>query len=76
MGLDFLASLFELGSSYSVINSTRSMLSSTIMLKSKETFGKHSLIIRLCKGVWNQRPQLPRYSTTCDISAVIEILDS
>jgi integrase len=73
LGLDFLAELFEGGLSYSTINTARSALS-TVVVCNHGTFGTHPHVIRLMKGIYNQRPPLSRYSTTWDVNTVLIFL--
>ena len=70
-GLKFLTMLYHSGLGYSGINTARSALSSVIILKDGITFGKHPLVCRFMKGVFQLRPSLPRYTTTWDINIVL-----
>jgi integrase len=74
MGLEFLAELFEQGQSYSSINTARSALSTIILCDNRITFGTHPQVIRLMKGVFNQRPALSRYGVTWDVNIVLNFL--
>ena len=38
--------------------------------------GKHPLVTRLVKGVFNMRPPLPRYSSTWDLQVVLDHIES
>ena len=33
--------------------------------------GQHLLVTRLLKGVFNERPPLPRYTSTCNVQSVL-----
>ena len=43
-------------------------------MEGTETLGQAPLIKKFMKGVFNLRPQLPRYSTTWDVNIVLEFL--
>ena len=73
-GIDFLASLYEEGLGYSAINTARSALSSVLTLPGNVTFGKHPLVTRFIKGVFELKPSLPRYNHIWDVSVVLEHL--
>ena len=64
-GLNFLASLFQSGSSYSAlvpyVNTARSALSSILSMQDNTKFVSHPLVSRLLKGVFEHRPSLPKY---------------
>ena len=38
--------------------------------------GQHPIIIRLVKGIFNVRPPIPRYSSTWDVQAVLDYIES
>lgn len=77
-GINFLAHCFEQGLGYSSINTARCALSSIMVhpMNTDTTFGSHPLVQRFMKGVFNQRPSLPRYSSTWDTSIVLNYLDN
>ena len=72
MALDFLSMLYEKGSSYSAINTARSMLSSILQLdiNSSTPFGQLPIVRRFMKGIFELRPALPRYKSIWDLSVV------
>ena len=70
--LDFHARQFAEGKQYQTINSYRSAISMTHTLIDGAVVGKHPLVTRLMKGVFNRRPPQPRYAFTCDVGTVIE----
>ena len=74
MVLDFLTELYEQGQQYSSLNTARSALSSVIVLAGDVPIGKHPLVCRFLKGVFQERPALPRYVDTWDISLVLNYL--
>ena len=74
MILDFLTELYEQGQQYSSLNTARSALSSVIVLSNEVPAGRHPLVCRLLKGVFQERPALPRYVDTWDVSLVLNYL--
>jgi dihydroorotase len=54
----------------------RSALSALLSLGYKDSLGEHPLIKRFMKGVFNQRPALPRYQHIWDVNIVLEYLAS
>ena len=70
----FLSQLFENGLSYSAINAARCTLSSVLHKFDGVPFGQHPIVIRVMKGIYNERPQLSRYGSTWDIDIVLEFL--
>ena len=73
--LDFLAQLFEDSYGYSTVNTTRSALSSIILVDSgQQPVGKHPLVHKFTKGIFNQTPALPRYTHTWDVDTVLRFL--
>lgn len=69
--IKFLNHLFKKGASYSTLNTARS----TISLISLHDINKNGLISRFLKGVYKQRPIKPKYSTTWDVSPVLNYLE-
>ena len=67
-------SLFDSGLDYSVINTARSALSSILGQFDGQVFGKHGLVIRFMKGVFNARPTRARYLATWDVQTVLSYL--
>jgi hypothetical protein len=74
--LDFLTTLFKPGLSYESINAERSALSALGIVFDDFIIGKHPLVIRFCKCVFNMRPPKARYKETWDVSKSIEYLKS
>ena len=60
---------------YSVLNSARGMLSSFATIEGYDA-GKHPLVCRYMKGVYNSNPSLPKRSFTWDAGAVVRYLSS
>ena len=70
--LNFLADLYHSGSSYSAINSARSSLSSTLLLRESATpIGSDPLVSRFLKGAFVNRAALSRYKHLSDVDIVL-----
>ena len=67
----FLTELFNSGFSYSAINTARSALSA-IETSGTKSIGSHPLICRFLKGVYEEKPPKPKYSTIWDVSLVLK----
>ena len=72
---NFLAHLFTQGYSYNSLNSYRSAISSVHEKRDGYNVGQHPLVTRLLKGVFNDRPPLPRYSSTWNVQTVLNYLE-
>ena len=70
--LEFLRHLFEQGLSYSSINTARSSLSSIF---SSPPVGENPLVIRFLRGIYNIKPNLPKYVATWDVSVVLKYIE-
>ena len=73
-GVNFLAELYKAGVGYSALNTSRSALSTVCKFPNNHTFGTHPLVTRFMKGVFENRPSLPRYSVTWDVNVVLDYL--
>ena len=73
---NFLASLFEEGYQYNSVNAYRSAISSVHEKVDGVDVGQHPTITRLLKGVFNDRPPLPRYSSTWNVQTVLDYIKS
>ena len=71
---DFLTSLFQRGLKYRTVNGYRSMLSSFMPPIDNCPIGQHSYIIRLFKGVFNERPPVKRLIPNWDLSFILDCL--
>ena len=71
--LEFLHVLRKINLGYSVLNSARGMLSSFATIEGYDA-GKHPLVCRYMKGVYNSNPSLPKRSFTWDAGAVVRYL--
>ncbi|CAK1601399.1 unnamed protein product [Parnassius mnemosyne] len=66
--ISFLVDLYENGASYGSINSHRSALS----LLLGNNIGSDERIKRLLKGIYRQKPSLPKYTSTWDPKTVLD----
>ena len=73
---EFLAEYFHEGVSYSMVNTARSALSSIFPAKDGTPFGKHSLIVRLLRGMLKQKPFLPRYTVNTDVAKMLQYISN
>ena len=71
-GINFLAGLFEKGLGYSGLNTARSTLSSIITLSNNINHGTHPMNGRFLKGVFENRPSLPRDNSIWDVRLVLD----
>ncbi|KAI9550901.1 hypothetical protein GHT06_004520 [Daphnia sinensis] len=72
----FLSDYFHSGKSYSTVNVARSMLSSTLSLSSESLeLGRNPLVVNLMRGVYNEKPPVPKYTATWDPSVVLMHLE-
>ena len=64
-GAEFLTKYYNTSKcEYSSLYTARSPLSSVLSSSNGNTFGKHSLIQRMLKGIFKLNPSLPRYTVT------------
>ena len=77
MGAEFLTQYFyQTTVDYSSLNTARSALSTIIEPTNGVTFGNHPLIKILLKGIFKERPTLPRYTVTYDVNKVFLYMKS
>ena len=62
--------LHYFGKGYCVLNSARGMLPSFATTEGYDA-GKHPLVCRYMKGVYNSNPSLPKRSFTWDAGAIV-----
>ena len=74
--VNFLASLHKDGYQYNSINSYRSAISSVHEKVDGFSIGQHPLVTKLLKGVFHDRPPLPRYTATWKVDVVLGYLKS
>ena len=76
-GAQFLATLFHSTKlKYSSFNVTRSALSIFFAPVNGVPFGKHPVITRMMKGIFKERPSLPKYTVTYEASVVLNFMTS
>ena len=73
---NFLAQLFEEGYQYRSLNAYRSAIGSVHEKIDGVEVGKHPLIARILKGVFNNRPPRPKYNSVWDVNQVLSWLKS
>ncbi|CAG2188300.1 unnamed protein product [Mytilus edulis] len=61
---------------YSSLNLARGALSSLGLTIDSIPVGRHAMVIRYMKGIFNLRPPRPRYESTWDVSKVLQFLRS
>ena len=59
-----------------MVNPARSALPGVFRATEGTLFGKHHLIIRLLRGMFKQRPSLPRYTVTYDVTKVLQYISN
>ena len=69
--VEFIAQKFLEGKQYSTLNLYRSALSATIPPKEGHPVGQHPLVSRALQGSFNQRPPMPKYTSTWDVNTVV-----
>ncbi len=74
--LIFLGDQFDNDLQYRTVNVLRSAISSIHPWIDGKPVGQHTLVTRLMKGIANERPPKPRYTTTWDVAKVTTYLSS
>ena len=74
--IEFLTKIFESGAGYSSVGTARSALSSVLIMDNGISFGKHPLIQRFMKDIFNLRPALPRQLAVWDPDIVLDYLSN
>ena len=73
IAIDFLASSYHQGLSFSSINTARSALSCFCSLQGHDVvFGQLPLVKRFMKGVFQLRPSLPKHHSIWDVKSVFD----
>ena len=72
----YLRQKFDCGASYSTINYTRSAISKFHHGFYGKQISEHPLVSQAVQSVFRQRPPLPRYKSTFDISPVLDYVAS
>lgn len=71
-----MAELFEQGLGYSALNTARSALSQVLPPQAGVPFGELPLTKQFMKGVFQEKPSLPRYTVTWDPVLLLSFLRS
>ena len=71
---EFLTEEFHKGKQYSTLNSYRSSISMTHIGVKGVPVGKLPIVSRSMKGIFNLRPPCPRYTSSWDVSAVLDFI--
>lgn len=71
----FLTEAHSKGKAYNTINIYRSMLSSTLDPIDGLQIGKHPLVLKLMRGIYNSNPPKPKYDCTWDVDMVVNHLN-
>ena len=74
--LQFLAEQFDTGLQYRSVNTLRSAISTTHPNIDGMAVGRHPLVSRLLRGMFNLRPPSPRYSHPWDVRIVVNFLST
>ena len=74
--LKFLTELFHKGVSYSTMGTARSAICTFLKLCGHMDINKFECVGRFMKGIFNERPALPKYNTIWDVKAVLDYLQS
>ena len=74
--VNFLANLHKEGYQHRSLNAYCSAISSVHERVDGFTVGQHPLVTRLMKGVFNDRPPLPRYTCTWNVQTVLTCISS
>ena len=73
--MSFLTELYELGHSFSAINTAKSALLSIVSVDGKHNWNENPDIRRFCKGVFNIKPPSPKYFKTWDADTLVKFLE-
>ncbi|XP_053391151.1 uncharacterized protein LOC128553980 [Mercenaria mercenaria] len=72
--LTFLTKMYDRGLRYSAMGTVRSAISVFVKICGNMDLNSNETITRFMKGVFNDRPTLPRYQTTWDVQIVLDYL--
>ena len=74
-GAQFLSDYFiKSNCDYSSVNTARSALSAIFSMTEGCTFGNHPIIQRLLRGIFKEKPSLPKYNVTYDVKKVFDYI--
>ena len=74
--IEFLTKIFELCVGYSSVGTARSTLTFVLIMDNGISFGKHPLVQRFVKGIFNLRPALPRQFAVSGPDIVLDYLSN
>ena len=69
---NFLTEKFQSGLAYRTINVYRSAISAKHSLVQGLPVGQHAIIVKLLKGMFNEKPPQPKYMETWDAAVVLD----
>jgi hypothetical protein len=72
--ITFLTELYQKGLGYSGINTAKLAISSIVFNVNNVRIGNHIMIKQFLKGVYNEKPALPRNNCTWDVSVVLQYI--
>ena len=72
--VEFLGELFTQGANYSTVATARSALSAVLPQRMGITFGQYPLTTRVLKGVFKQRPSLPKHTGIYDTNIILDYM--
>ena len=72
--LEFLLEQFNMGKQYRMINTLHSAISMIHNEIEGTRVGQHPLVSHFLKGVFNNRPPAPKYSSTWDVDVVLNYI--
>lgn len=72
--LEYFSTLYQNGLQYSGLNTARGALSSLGITLDGISVGKHPMVIRYMRGIYNLCPPKPRYDRTWDVNKVLNFL--
>ena len=70
--MEFTVEKFQEGKQHSTLNGYRFALSATIPPIEGYPVGQHPLVSRALQGSFNKRPPMPKYTSTWDVSTVVQ----
>jgi hypothetical protein len=73
---NFLAHSFDRGREYSTLNGYRAALSAIHPEIDGHKVGQHPMIVKLMRGVFNERAPIPKYTDTWDVDQVLTKIKS
>lgn len=74
--IKFLTKLYKKGLGYSTINTARSAINQLLSVTGNKDFTNSSLLNRFMKGIFEQKPPLPKYKKVWDVKTVLDYLET